>query len=53
MVAPLLTSFPAISGWNFDLDDRDKILRIEASGLDPALIEELLLTAGFNCRELE
>ena len=53
MIAPLLTSFPAIRGWNFDLDDCDKILRIEASGLNPTSVERLLLKAGFNCQELD
>ena len=53
MIAPLLTSFPTIRQWNFDLDDRDKILRIEATGLNPGLIERLLLRAGFNCQELD
>ena len=52
-VAPLLTSFPAISGWNFDLQDCDKVLRIEAAGLNPGSVELLLLEAGFNCKELD
>jgi len=53
MIAPLLTSFPTISQWNFDLEDRDKVLRIEATGLNPGSVELLLHTAGFNCRELD
>jgi len=53
MVAPLLTSFPKIRQWNFDLDDCDKVLRIEAAGLNPGSVEELLLTAGFDCREMD
>ena len=52
MVAPLLTSFPKIRQWNFDLDDCDKVLRIEAAGLNPGSVEQLLLKAGFDCREL-
>ena len=52
-VASLLTSFPTISEWNFDLEDCDKILRIEANGVNPLLIEQLLHNAGFNCRELD
>jgi hypothetical protein len=51
-VAPLLNSFRAIRHWNFDLEDCDKILRVEASGLNPASVERLLLTAGFSCQEL-
>lgn len=53
MVAPLLTSFPSIFKWNFDLQDCDKVLRIEASGLDAASVEQVLFAAGFDCRELE
>jgi hypothetical protein len=52
-VRPLLTSVPSIKGWNFDLEDCDKILRIEASNISPRYIEELLHTAGFSCQELD
>ena len=52
-VKPLLTAVPAITGWNFDLDDCDNILRIEARDVSPRYIESLLQTAGFDCRELE
>lgn len=53
MVASLLTSFPAILQWNFDLDDCDKILRIEATELNPGSVEQLLFNAGFECHELD
>lgn len=53
MIAPLLTSFPTIRQWNFDLDDRDKVLRIESTELNPGSVESLLLMAGFNCQELD
>jgi len=43
----LLTAVPAIKDWNFDLDDRDNILRIEATNIPPGYIESLLQTAGF------
>jgi len=52
-VKPLLTSVPAISQWNFDLEDCDNILRIEANDVSPRYIEGLLQSAGFNCQELE
>lgn len=52
-IAPLLTSFPTIRQWNFDLEDRDKVLRIEATGLNPGSVESLLLMAGFHCQELD
>jgi len=52
-VQSLLTAVPAIKDWNFDLDDCDNILRIEAKDIPPAYIESLLQTAGFACRELD
>jgi hypothetical protein len=52
-VRPLLTSVPAITGWNFDLEDCDNILRIEADDISPRYIESLLQKAGFNCQELD
>ena len=52
-VRALLASFPAIRQWNFDLEDCDKVLRIEAIGLQPAIVESLLHTAGFSCSELD
>jgi hypothetical protein len=52
MIAPLLTSLPTIRQWNFDLEDRDKVLRIEATHLNPGSVESLLLMAGFDCQEL-
>ena len=52
-VSALLTSFPTIQQWNFDLDDCDKVLRIVATDLKPGLVESVLHTAGFNCCELD
>jgi len=52
-VQPLLTAVPAIKDWNFDLEDCDNILRVEADNIPPGYIESLLQTAGFNCREME
>lgn len=52
-VSPLLSSFPTIQQWHFDLEDCDKILRIVATNLHPNSVESLLQTAGFNCQELD
>jgi hypothetical protein len=52
-IKPLLTAVPAIRQWNFDLEDCDNILRVEASNISPRDIELLLHTAGFSCQELE
>jgi len=51
-VKPLLAAVHAINHWNFDLEDCDNVLRIEADGLSPRYIESLLQTAGFKCDEL-
>jgi hypothetical protein len=52
-VTTLLTKIPAIAQWNFDLEDCDNILRIEADNVSPRYIEQLLIGAGIHCRELE
>jgi hypothetical protein len=52
-VKSLLTSFPNIQQWNFDLDDCDKVLRVVASELKPGSVESLLNRAGFNCQVLD
>ena len=39
--------------WNFDLEDCDNILRIEAETLNPQNIEQLLSEAGYECVELD
>ena len=38
--------------WNFDLEDCDRILRVEAFHIKPSKIEEQLKQAGFMCAEL-
>ncbi len=51
-IANRLGQFPDISRWNFDLQDRDKILRIEADDLSAKAIENELQQAGYYCQEL-
>lgn len=51
-VSTLLTTFPAIQQWNFDLEDCDKILRIVADGLSPRKVESALHGVGIGCEEL-
>lgn len=48
----LLNKHWAISGWNFDLEDCDKILRIEASSKISEEIIKILKDRGLNCEEL-
>jgi hypothetical protein len=52
-VKPLLTAVDKIDNWNFDLEDCDNVLRIEARDISPGYIETLLNNAGFECRELD
>ncbi|WP_114937147.1 hypothetical protein [Mucilaginibacter endophyticus] len=51
-VQNLLTKVPAIAQWNFDLEDCDNILRVEAKDISPRYIESLLQKAGIHCQEL-
>jgi len=38
---------------NFDLQDCDRVLRVEGKDLDAAAIARWVRNAGFDCRELE
>jgi hypothetical protein len=48
-----LDTITEIQKWNFDLEDCDKILRIETTKLKPIKITNLLNSLGFVCNELE
>lgn len=50
---PLLRMVPGIIRWTIDLEDTDRILRVEAVQVSPAMIEQTLQHGGFYCRELE
>jgi hypothetical protein len=39
--------------WNFDLHDRENILRVETATCKPAQVVEVLQTRAFYCEELE
>lgn len=51
-LAPSLNALVGPSGWNFDLVDCDRILRV-TTPVEAAFIERLLVNHGFYCRELE
>ncbi|MCD8742570.1 hypothetical protein LT679_18310 [Mucilaginibacter roseus] len=51
-VQNLLANLTAIIDWNFDLDECDNILRVVSTNISPRYIENLLHSAGVNCREL-
>ncbi|HVX50667.1 MAG TPA: hypothetical protein VHB48_10945 [Chitinophagaceae bacterium] len=50
---PVLKTLQGILRWNVDLQDIDKVLRIEAISLSPRMIESALQQAGYFCKELE
>jgi len=52
-IAPRLNSIKGIYKWSFDLDDHEKILRVEAAGISPRSIEKALLGMNYYCEELE
>ncbi|MEO5684827.1 MAG: hypothetical protein ABIQ88_19450 [Chitinophagaceae bacterium] len=51
-VAPLLDGRNNISRWNIDLNDIDKVLRIESKNMELPEIVQLIKGAGFYCEEL-
>ncbi|MEM9142490.1 MAG: hypothetical protein AAGA86_05840 [Bacteroidota bacterium] len=52
-LAPKLNRLVTKNGhWNFDLEDCDNILRVEAQDLDAHSIEMLFDRLGFLCEEL-
>ncbi len=51
-VAPLLDARENISRWNIDLNDIDKVLRIESTEIEITEVVQLIQEAGFYCEEL-
>ena len=52
-VRTLLTSFPSIRQWNFDLEDCDKILRVEGKNIPQKKIVRMVTENGYQCSVLE
>lgn len=50
---PYLDSLRNIRHWNFDLEDRDKILRIDSESPISVHVIGILNRNGFDCIELE
>lgn len=44
---------PGIYQWNVDLDDSDNILRIVSKNIAAREVENIVLSAGYYCEELE
>ena len=53
LLQPHLNRLAGIGGWNFDLTDCDRILRITRPGICPEQAIRLLEQFGFQCTELE
>jgi hypothetical protein len=51
-IASIIGILPTVSRWNVDLQDVDKILRVESREACARNIEEVLQKAGFYCEEL-
>ena len=52
-VMPSLNLHPHIIQWNVDLHDCDNILRVVSENIPAGEVEQLLLNAGYFCKELE
>lgn len=52
IVALLRRNFPE-SKINFDLEDRDKVLRVEGEDFQPGKIVMLVNETGFHCQVME
>lgn len=50
---PHLDQLLAGARWNFDLQDRDKVLRLDCAAEHVAPVVELLRRCRFTCEELE
>ena len=52
-IEKLFTQYPQIHVWNVDLEDWEKILRIECQGITPTDISDALSTIDIYVTELE
>jgi hypothetical protein len=48
-----LDRHPDIIRWNIDLDDCDHVIRIVTPNLTVADIQEIIISKGYQCSELE
>lgn len=52
-VKPYFNGQPDILKWNVDIEDEDRVLRVEAESNISGKIEHLIQRAGYHCAELE
>ena len=48
-----IANIDGIRKWNIDLQDCDKVLRVEALNLSPYYISTVVQMAGYYCVEME
>lgn len=51
-VKPVLEALPSVRQWHIDMQDVDRVLRIEATKISPKEIILALRHAGYHCEEL-
>ena len=52
-IESILDIHPHIVQWNVDMNDCDNVLRIVSRNVEAREIEQLVLSAGYYCEELE
>lgn len=52
LIKPLFRNIKEISSWSVDLEDNDKVLRLETSTIQIETIIKTINEAGFFCEEL-
>ncbi|MHA7099458.1 hypothetical protein [Roseivirga pacifica] len=53
LVGAFLNILLPYEAWNFDLEDIDRILRVETVDLMPETVITILNSQGFECNELQ
>lgn len=51
-IEPILNNITEITGWSVDIDDIDKVLRVEGPATIITKIIKVLKRAGYQCEEL-
>ncbi|MEO5889767.1 MAG: hypothetical protein ABIQ31_05910 [Ferruginibacter sp.] len=52
IVRPFLAAHGPVIKWNVDIQDRDRVLRIESTSVDTLEIIKTVNKAGYHCEEL-
>jgi hypothetical protein len=51
-LAPTLDNHQGVSAWSVDLEDWEKILRIESDGINPDEVKSILDNINIRCKQL-